>query len=39
MTDWWVSKAACKELSYDREILSDLDDDDDDYDDYEENRI
>ena len=38
MTDWWVSKAACTELSYDREILSDLDDDDD-YDDYEENRI
>ena len=38
MTDWWVNKAACTELSYDREILSDLDDDDD-YDDYEENRI
>ena len=38
MTYWWVSQAACTELSYDREILSDLDDDDDYNDYYEENR-
>ena len=30
LKDWWVEKAGCKKLLYDREILSDLDEDDDD---------
>ena len=35
--DWWVSQASCSQLiSYDREILRDLDDDEDDLDDYDD---
>ena len=36
MYDWWVSQANCTQLiSYDRDILKDLDDEDDDIDDYD----
>ena len=35
--DWWVGQASCSELiSYDRDILRDLDDEEDDLDDYDD---